>query len=55
MNISGRQLQGAGIAEALGDALASSGVDPSAVILEITESVLMQQTDSVLERLQELK
>jgi EAL domain-containing protein (putative c-di-GMP-specific phosphodiesterase class I) len=30
-------------------------VDPSAVILEITESVLMQQTDAVLERLQTLK
>jgi EAL domain-containing protein (putative c-di-GMP-specific phosphodiesterase class I) len=30
-------------------------VDPSAVILEITESVLMQQTDAVLERLQALK
>jgi diguanylate cyclase (GGDEF)-like protein/PAS domain S-box-containing protein len=55
VNISGRQLQGSGIAEALGDALASSGVDPSAVILEITESVLMQQTDTVLERLQGLK
>jgi diguanylate cyclase (GGDEF)-like protein/PAS domain S-box-containing protein len=55
VNISGRQLQGPGIGKALGDALASSGVDPSAVILEITESVLMQQTDSVLERLQTLK
>ena len=55
VNISGRQLQGPGIGDALGDALASSGVDPSAVILEITESVLMQQTDSVLERLQTLK
>jgi EAL domain-containing protein (putative c-di-GMP-specific phosphodiesterase class I) len=55
VNISGRQLQGPGIADALGDALASSGVDPSAVILEITESVLMQQTDAVLERLQVLK
>ncbi|HEX2218770.1 MAG TPA: EAL domain-containing protein, partial [Gemmatimonadales bacterium] len=55
VNISGRQLQGHGIAEALGDALASSGVDPAAVILEITESVLMQQTDVVLERLQGLK
>jgi diguanylate cyclase (GGDEF)-like protein/PAS domain S-box-containing protein len=55
VNISGRQLQGPGIGDALGDALASSGVDPSAVILEITESVLMQQTDSVLERLQALK
>jgi diguanylate cyclase (GGDEF)-like protein/PAS domain S-box-containing protein len=55
VNISGRQLQGSGIGDALGDALASSGVDPSAVILEITESVLMQKTDSVLERLQALK
>ncbi len=55
VNISGRQLQGPGIGDALRDALASSGVDPSAVILEITESVLMQQTDSVLERLQTLK
>jgi EAL domain-containing protein (putative c-di-GMP-specific phosphodiesterase class I) len=55
VNISGRQLQGPGIGVALGDALASSGVDPSAVILEITESVLMQQTDAVLERLQTLK
>ena len=33
----------------------ASGVDPSAVVLEITESVLMQQTDAVLERLQQLK
>jgi len=55
INISGRQLQGSGIADALRTALASAGVDPSAVILEITESVLMQQTDSVLERLQVLK
>jgi diguanylate cyclase (GGDEF)-like protein/PAS domain S-box-containing protein len=55
VNISSRQLQGPGIGDALGDALASSGVDPSAVILEITESVLMQQTDAVLERLQMLK
>jgi diguanylate cyclase (GGDEF)-like protein/PAS domain S-box-containing protein len=55
VNISGRQLQGPGIADALSDALATSGVDPSAIVLEITESVLMQQTDSVLERLQDLK
>jgi EAL domain-containing protein (putative c-di-GMP-specific phosphodiesterase class I) len=55
VNISSRQLQGPGIGDALGDAHASSGVDPAAVILEITESVLMQQTDAVLERLQMLK
>jgi diguanylate cyclase (GGDEF)-like protein/PAS domain S-box-containing protein len=55
INISSRQLQGPNIADMLADALVRSGVDPSAVILEITESVLMQQTDSVLERLQTLK
>jgi diguanylate cyclase (GGDEF)-like protein len=55
INISGRQLQGAGLADAMVEALATSGVDPSAVVLEITESVLMQQTDSVLERLRQLK
>jgi diguanylate cyclase (GGDEF)-like protein/PAS domain S-box-containing protein len=55
INISGRQLQGVGLDEALRQAVASSGVDPTAVVLEITESVLMQQTESVLERLQQLK
>jgi diguanylate cyclase (GGDEF)-like protein/PAS domain S-box-containing protein len=55
INISGRQLQGAGLTDALRQTLVSSGVEPSAVVLEITESVLMQQTDSVLERLQQLK
>jgi diguanylate cyclase (GGDEF)-like protein/PAS domain S-box-containing protein len=55
VNISSRQLQGAGLPERLREAVDRAGVDPSAVILEITESVLMQQTDSVLSRLQELK
>jgi len=55
VNISGRQLQGMGLADALRQTLHSSGVEPSAVVLEITESVLMQQTDAVLERLQQLK
>ena len=35
--------------------MAAAGVDPTAVVLEITESVLMQQTDTVLERLKQLK
>jgi diguanylate cyclase (GGDEF)-like protein/PAS domain S-box-containing protein len=55
VNISGRQLQGVGITQALQAALAVSGVDPDRVVLEITESVLMQQTESVLERLRQLK
>jgi len=55
VNISGRQLQGAGLPDILRETLARSGVDPAAVVLEITESVLMQQTESVLTRLRELK
>ncbi|HET7426562.1 MAG TPA: EAL domain-containing protein [Gemmatimonadales bacterium] len=55
INISGRQLQGGGLDEALREAVKESGVDPTAVVLEITESVLMQQTESVLERLQQMK
>jgi EAL domain-containing protein (putative c-di-GMP-specific phosphodiesterase class I) len=55
VNISSRQLQGAGLPDRMRDAVAKAGVNPSAVILEITESVLMQQTDSVLARLKELK
>ena len=55
VNISGRQLQGSGLADALRQTLTSSGVEASSVVLEITESVLMQQTEAVLERLQQLK
>jgi diguanylate cyclase (GGDEF)-like protein/PAS domain S-box-containing protein len=54
VNISGRQLHGSGLADALRQTLTSSGVDPASVVLEITESVLMQ-TEPVLERLQQLK
>ncbi|MEP7177115.1 MAG: EAL domain-containing protein, partial [Gemmatimonadales bacterium] len=55
VNISGRQLHGPGLTDALRQALTASGAEASSVVLEITESVLMQQTDSVLERLQQLK
>ncbi len=55
VNISGRQLHELDIVRETREALVESGVDPSAVILEITESVLMQQEGSVLERLIELK
>jgi diguanylate cyclase (GGDEF)-like protein/PAS domain S-box-containing protein len=55
VNISGRQLQGSSVVQEMQEALAASGVDPSAIVLEITESVLMQQTDAMLDRLQQLK
>jgi diguanylate cyclase (GGDEF)-like protein/PAS domain S-box-containing protein len=55
INISGRQLEGSGLADALRRALETSGVDPAMIVLEITESVLMQETAIVLERLRQLK
>jgi len=55
VNISGRQLQGGGVTCALREALATTGASADGVVLEITESVLMQQTDTVQERLWELK
>ncbi len=55
VNISGRQLLEADLVAATRQALLASGVDAGAVVLEITESVLMQQTDAALERLLELK
>ena len=55
VNISGRQLQEPELVEEARGALADTGVDPDALVLEITESVLMQQTGSVLEQLQDMK
>jgi len=55
VNISGRQLQGGGVTGSLREALAATGASADGVVLEITESVLMQQTDTVQERLWELK
>ncbi len=55
MNISSRQLQVPTLGPEVREALRVTGADPHAVILEITESVLMQQTDETLEELQHLK
>jgi diguanylate cyclase (GGDEF)-like protein/PAS domain S-box-containing protein len=55
VNISGRQLQAGGVTGALRAALAATGAGADGVVLEITESVLMQQTETVQERLWELK
>jgi diguanylate cyclase (GGDEF)-like protein/PAS domain S-box-containing protein len=55
VNVSGRQLLELDLVSETRDALAETGVAPHAVVLEITESVLMQQTGSVLEQLRSLK
>jgi diguanylate cyclase (GGDEF)-like protein len=55
VNISGRQLIEASLAADVADALATSGLEPESLILEITESVLMQDTDTTLETMHQLK
>jgi len=55
INISGHQLQGEHVVEDVRRALSDSGLDPRHLVLEITESVLMQQSVTILERLHALK
>jgi EAL domain-containing protein (putative c-di-GMP-specific phosphodiesterase class I) len=55
VNVSGYQLQHEGVVEDVQHALAETGLDPHHLVLEITESVLMQQSDTMLGRLRALK
>ena len=55
VNISPRQLHDPTIVRDVAQALADSGLDPSALTLEITEGVFVHDMDSALKRLAELK
>ena len=55
VNISSRQLQHADFVDTVRRALGDAGVDPATMVLELTESMLMQHTPQVLERLRALK
>jgi diguanylate cyclase (GGDEF)-like protein/PAS domain S-box-containing protein len=55
VNLSGRQLQDAGIIDDVRFALHESGLDPAQLVLEITESMLMQNTEVSMSRLTALK
>jgi diguanylate cyclase (GGDEF)-like protein/PAS domain S-box-containing protein len=55
VNISGQQLLHPSLAETLRSVLAAHELAPSTLVLEITESVLMQQSDLVLSHLRALK
>jgi diguanylate cyclase (GGDEF)-like protein len=55
VNLSGRQLQDAGIVDDVRAALDATGFAPADLVLEITESILMQHVDVSLARLTELK
>jgi diguanylate cyclase (GGDEF)-like protein/PAS domain S-box-containing protein len=55
VNISGRHLQQGTLVEDVRAALAVSGLDPSNLVIELTESTIMQNTDANLERFRALK
>jgi len=55
VNLSVKQLQSETIVDDVRNALASSGLSPSSLVLEITESVMMADTDLAVARLHELK
>src|SRR6185295_14593358 len=55
VNLSVKQLQSETIVDDVRNALTSSGLPPSSLVLEITESVMMADTDLAVARLNELK
>jgi diguanylate cyclase (GGDEF)-like protein/PAS domain S-box-containing protein len=55
VNISGRHLQHGELLQDVAHALASSGLEAANLVIELTESTIMYNTDANLERLQQLK
>ncbi len=55
VNVSARQLDQAHLVEEVADTLASTGLEPAALTLEITETTLMRDSDAAARRLRELK
>ena len=55
VNISGRHLQHGDLFKDVTEALAESGLEPANLVVELTESTMMSNTEANLERLQRLK
>jgi EAL domain-containing protein (putative c-di-GMP-specific phosphodiesterase class I) len=55
VNVSGRQLDDDAVVQDVSDALLSSGLDATSLIIEITETALMRHADSTAQRLQVVK
>jgi EAL domain-containing protein (putative c-di-GMP-specific phosphodiesterase class I) len=55
VNLSVHQLQQSDIVADVREALADSGIEPSTLTLEITETVMMTDTDLAIARLEDLK
>jgi EAL domain-containing protein (putative c-di-GMP-specific phosphodiesterase class I) len=55
VNLSSRQLTDPTVEERVARALEESGIDPSTLMLEITETVLMADTEDTIERMEALR
>ncbi|MCZ2848297.1 putative bifunctional diguanylate cyclase/phosphodiesterase [Modestobacter sp. VKM Ac-2978] len=55
VNVSARQLAGGTLVDHVAEALTSSGITPSSLVLEVTETALVTDPDAVAERLLELR
>jgi EAL domain-containing protein (putative c-di-GMP-specific phosphodiesterase class I) len=55
VNLSGRQLQEANLPNVIADALDRSGLPPELLVLELTESMLMAESDELIEMLRLIK
>ena len=55
INVSQRQLRRAEFGAEVGEVLASTGIEPSRIALEITESAIMAEVEPTIERLRALK
>ncbi len=55
VNLSGRQFQQANLIETIKTALKKSGLPPACLVLEITESMMLQNTEATILKLHEIK
>jgi diguanylate cyclase (GGDEF)-like protein len=55
VNVSARQLQQADLPTLVSDDLAATGLDPACLVLEITESTLLADTEATIDRLRQLR
>jgi diguanylate cyclase len=55
VNLSARQLQDAGLVDEIASALANSGLPPTCLILEVTETMIMVDIDAAVARLRRLQ
>jgi diguanylate cyclase (GGDEF)-like protein len=55
VNLSGRQLQQPQLANEVARAVQQAGIDPSCLVLELTETIMMQNTEATLKTLRALK